>query len=138
MTNRDLSVLASDEKWLRFENRDLPGRRIAYVPDGTRATQPIEASLIECLGDVTHGSFESQLGAIGSDNATRFLPTMLERVQTEVSQSSGFWMSVDSENATLFTQLVDLDFCQLSFPDMDYGDYATDYTDEHTDQKTNP
>jgi hypothetical protein len=41
-------------------------------------------------------------------------------------------MSEDTENTTLFTQLVDLDFSQLSFPGLGYGNYATDYMDANT------
>lgn len=41
---------------------------------------------------------------------------MLKRVHSEVSQSRSFGMSVDSEDATLFAELGDLDFSQLSFP----------------------
>jgi hypothetical protein len=70
---------------------------------------------------VPHRFFETQLNAVRSDDATRFLATVLKRVQTEVSQSRGLGVSVYSENATLFTQLVDLDFSQLSFPGLGYG-----------------
>ena len=41
---------------------------------------------------------------------------MLQRVQTQVSQARGVGMAVNSEDATLFTQLADLDFGQLSCP----------------------
>ena len=58
----------------------------------------------------------SQFRTVGSDDAARFLSPVLKRVQTKVSQSSGVGMSEDSEDATLFTELVDLDFSQLSFP----------------------
>ena len=73
--------------------------------------------LIKSLVYMAHGFFESQFRTVGRDNATRFLSSVLERVQTEVSQSRGVGMSVNSEDATLFTELVDLDFSQLSCPD---------------------
>jgi len=81
---------------------------------------------------VTHRFFEAELRTVGGDDATRLLPAMLQRVQTEVSQSRGFRMSEDTENTTLFTQLVDLDFSQLSFPGLGCGNYATDYMDANT------
>ena len=68
--------------------------------------------MIESFGDVTHRAFEPELGAVRSDDATRFLTAMLQRVQTKVGQSRRFGMSVDAEDPTLFTQLVDLDFSQ--------------------------
>jgi hypothetical protein len=42
---------------------------------------------------------------------------MLQRVQTKIGQSGSFRVAVNAEDATLFTQLVDLDFGQGSCPD---------------------
>ena len=85
------------------------------MSDRAGSPQTIEVRLIESIGDVTHLAFHSELHAVGSNDATRFLAAMLQRVQAEVSQSRGVRMSVDSENTTLFTQLVDLDFHALTF-----------------------
>jgi hypothetical protein len=79
------------------------------VADGARAFQPIEMRLTESVGNVTHRTFESQLGAVGSNDATRLLPAVLKRVQAKVGQSGCIGMSEDSENTTLFTEFVDLD-----------------------------
>ena len=103
VANRYLTVLASDAEGLRLENRDLARCRITYVANRTRTAQSIEVRLIEGFGDVTHGALEPELGAVRSDNATRFLTAMLKRVQTEVGQSRCFGMSIDSEDTTLFT-----------------------------------
>jgi hypothetical protein len=65
---------------------------------------------------VTHRAFETQFGAVGSDDATRFLTAMLKRVEAEISQSRSVGVTEDSKHATLFTQLCDLDFSQLSCP----------------------
>src|ERR1051326_730122 len=72
--------------------------------------------LVEGFVDVTHGALESQLVTIRSDDAARLLAAMLKRVQAKIGQSCRFGMSVNSEDATLFTQLADLDFGQLSCP----------------------
>jgi hypothetical protein len=65
--------------------------------------------LVERVANVTHFALESQFSTVGSDNATRFLPAMLKRVQAKVRHSRRFRMSVDSEDATLFTQFRDFD-----------------------------
>src|ERR1044072_4446433 len=78
--------------------------------------------LIECLVDVTHRAFEAQLRTIGNDDAARFLAAMLKRVEAEVSQSGSVRVTEDSKHATLFTQLCDLDFSQLSCPGLRFGD----------------
>jgi len=87
MTNCDLPVLARDAERLRLENRDLARGRVAHVYDRARATQSIEMSLIEGLGNVTHRALESQLSAIRRDDAARLLAAMLQRVEAEISQS---------------------------------------------------
>jgi hypothetical protein len=79
--------------------------------------------LVEGFVDVTHRAFEAQLGAVGRDDAARFLAAMLKRVKAEVSQSCSIRVAVDSKHATLFTQLSDLDFSQLSCPGCGLGDY---------------
>src|SRR6185369_17409419 len=81
-----------------------------------RASQSIEMRLVECFVDVTHRALEPQLRAIRRDDAARFLPAMLKRVEAEISQSCSIGVAVDSKHATLFTQLSDLDFSQLSCP----------------------
>jgi hypothetical protein len=72
--------------------------------------------LVKCLVNVTHRAFESQFSTIRSNDTARLLAAMLKRVEAEISQSCSVRMAVDSEHATLFTQLCDLDFCQLSCP----------------------
>jgi hypothetical protein len=67
---------------------------------------------------VTHRFFESQFRTSRCDDATRFLSAVLKRVQPEISQSRSIGMSVNSEDATLFAEFVDLDFSQLSCPDL--------------------
>src|SRR6185503_1691348 len=86
------------------------------MPDCARPSQPIEMGLVEGLVNVTHCAFESQLSAIRSNDAARLLAAMLKRIQAEISQSCSVRMAINSEHATLFPQLCDLDFCQLSCP----------------------
>lgn len=116
MADGDLSVLAGDKKRLRLENRNLTRRGIAHVADRTRATQTIQVRLIERFRDVSHGPLLPQFDTVGSDNAARLLPAVLQRIQTQVSQARSVGMTINPEDATLFSQLADLDFCQLSCP----------------------
>ena len=81
--------------------------------------------LVERFGNVAHRAFHTKLGAVRSDDPARLLAAMLQCVQTQISQTRGIGMTVDSENTTLFTQLTDLDFSQLSCPGFaGYGDYG--------------
>src|SRR6185436_3053899 len=93
--------------------------------------------LIERFGNVTHRAFNAKFSTIGSNDSARLLAAMLKRVQTQISQTRRFGMSVDAENTTLFTQLIDLDFSQLSCPGFaGYGDYRAMITHlHHTDER---
>ena len=44
--------------------------------------------------------------AIRDDYAARFLPAVLQRVETEIGEARRLRMSVDAEDAALFVQLV--------------------------------
>jgi hypothetical protein len=80
--------------------------------------------LIERFGNVSHRAFNAKFSTVGSDDPARLLAAMLKRVQTQISQTRRFGMSIDSENTTFFTQLSDLDFSQLNCPGFaGYGDY---------------
>jgi hypothetical protein len=116
MADGDLSVLAGNEERLRLENRNFTRRRVAHVADRTRAAQAIELWLRERFRDVSHLAFLAEFDAVGRNNATRLLAAMLQRIQTQVSQPRSIRMTVNSEDATLFSQLADLDFRQLNCP----------------------
>src|SRR5687767_15685379 len=100
MTNCDLSVLAGYEERLRLQNGDLARRRIAHVTNSTCAAQAIEMLLSESFGDVSHFALLPELHAVRRNNATRLLPAVLKRIQTQVSQARGVWMTVNPEDAT--------------------------------------
>jgi len=116
MANGDLSVLAGYEKRLCFENRNLARRGIAHVTYRIRAAQTIEVYLLKRFRDVPHLPLLTEFDTVGSDNATRLLPAMLQRIQTQVGQARGVGMTKNPEDATLFSQLADLDFRQLNCP----------------------
>ena len=89
----------SNEERLRLENRNFTRRRIAHVADRTRAAQAIELRLRERFRDVSHLAFLAKFDTVGSDNATRLLAAMLQRIQTQVSQACSVRMTVNSEDA---------------------------------------
>src|SRR5262249_15657327 len=117
VTNRDLPVLAGDQKRLCFEYRNLARGRVAHVANRARATQAIEVRLIKRFGDMSRLTFETQLSAVGRNKTARLLTAMLQRVQSQIGQSCGFRVTVDAEDTTLFTQFVELDFRQGCCPD---------------------
>src|SRR5687768_9088428 len=111
-----LPLLAGHENMLSLESRNLARGRIAHVTNCTGAAQAIEMLLRESFGNVSHFALLPEFDAVGCDDATRLLPAVLQRIQTQVSQARGVRMTVNPEDATLFSQLADLDFCQLSCP----------------------
>jgi hypothetical protein len=72
--------------------------------------------LRESFRDVSHFALLPEFGAVRRDDAARLLSAMLQRIQTQVSQARGVRVAVNPEDATLFTQLADLDFRQLICP----------------------
>src|SRR5215813_4648790 len=106
MANRDLPVLAADQKRLALADRNFAGSRITNMSDGTGAGKSIKARLIESFRDVTHLALGNQLVAVRGYDAAGFLTAMLQRIHSQVSHPGGFRVSVDAEHAAFFTQLV--------------------------------
>src|SRR5688500_8289301 len=124
MADGDLSVLAGYEKRLSLENRNLARGRIAHVTNCTGAAQAIEMLLRESFGNVSHFALLPEFDAVGCDDATRLLPAVLQRIQTQVSQARGVRMTVNPQDATLFSQLAGLDSWQLSCPTLRFRSAA--------------
>ena len=61
----------------------------------------------EDVGHQTHGAMGMQRHAIRGDDARRFLPAMLQRMQPEVSELLRFRMGVDGHHAAFVTELVE-------------------------------
>ena len=76
------------------------------MANATLPRQAIEPRLIETLAHMPHGALRNQLPAVGGDNATRFLPAMLQRIEAEIDEARSFRMSIDAEDAAFLAEFV--------------------------------
>ena len=76
------------------------------MSDGGVARQPMEYLLGKHLGHVTHCLIARQLVPIRGDDASAFLPAVLEGIQTQVGQLGRLGVPVDGENPTVVVELV--------------------------------
>jgi len=77
------------------------------VSDRKNATQGTEDFLGENIRDQAHRFVRMQPLAIRRDNARRFLPAVLERMQPKISELLRFRMRVNRDDAALFTKFVE-------------------------------
>src|SRR5688500_9605648 len=82
----NLSVDTIDDDRLCVRKLALAGRRIAGVSDGEMARERRKRLLIEDLVDITHLADCADPHAVGSRDASTFLPAMLERIKAEIGQ----------------------------------------------------
>jgi hypothetical protein len=70
------------------------------------ASESIEPIFIERVPHMAHRALENQLGAVGRNDAARFLAAVLKRIHSQVGQTRRIRMAIDTEHATLFAQFV--------------------------------
>ncbi len=73
-----LAFIAIDDDGLRVDQRGIAGGGVARVADGGRARQARQHLRLEDFLHQAHALFEMQVGAIGRDDAGRFLAAMLQ------------------------------------------------------------
>ncbi|EAU66753.1 hypothetical protein STIAU_2398 [Stigmatella aurantiaca DW4/3-1] len=72
---------------------------VAHVADGRAAQQLLQGGRGEDVRHQPHLPVEAQRVPIRRDNARRFLPAVLQRMQAQVGQVGGLGMTDDSEDA---------------------------------------
>src|SRR3984957_8025634 len=112
---RDFAFVAIDHHWLRVHQRRIAGRRIARVPDRRCAWQRRNHLRRENLLHVPERLVNAHIGAIRRRDAGRFLPAMLQRIDSEVRQLRRFVISEDAEHAAVIVEpiLVELDLLTI-------------------------
>ena len=108
---RDFALVAIDHHRLRVHQRRVAGGRIARVPDRGRARQRRNHLRRENFLHVPERLVHAHVRAIGRSNACRFLPAMLQRVDSEIRELRRFVISEDAEHAAVIVEpiLVELD-----------------------------
>ena len=65
------------------------------------------AGNLENVGDVPHGLVAVDVFAVACSDPGRFLPAMLQRIETQIRHIGRFGVAVNSYNATLFMEFVE-------------------------------
>jgi hypothetical protein len=81
--------------------------RIPHMPHRHVAGQLLHDTRIgEVIADETEMPLGKELPSIEADDARRFLPAMLQRMEAERREGRGFGVAQNAEHATLFVQRV--------------------------------
>src|SRR5687768_5534729 len=103
VSDRNLTMRALDQDWLRIVDLAVAGSRIPHVADRDRARKFFERLLRERVGYMPHRLGDADLRAIRRRNPRTFLAPMLERVESEVGQIGGFGMTEDPKHSAFFS-----------------------------------
>ena len=76
------------------------------MTDRVAALQMIENLGAERIRDQPHRSMGDVLLAVGGDDSTAFLAAMLQRVESEVGEMRGLFITMDSENAAFIMEAI--------------------------------
>ncbi len=97
--NRQLASHVLDREGLGVLRLAHPGGGVADVADGRGAQQRLEVLFSEDVLDQAHLAADVEGESVGADDPRRFLPAVLQRVQSEVRDVGGFRVSENAEDA---------------------------------------
>ena len=107
MADRQPAELEIGEQRLDVALRHFARRRVAHMADRDIAGQAVDDVLrAEIVADQPGPAMRVELPAIVGDDAGRFLAAMLQRMQPKRGQRRRIRMTVDSENAALFVEMI--------------------------------
>ena len=112
--NGNYAFIRLHQDGLRIEQRRIATSRITRVADGECATQPRKHFFGEDISDQAHVLVHVQSHAVRGDDAGRFLPSMLQRMQAEVGKLLRLGVGVDCHHTALFAKFVDRKHLALS------------------------
>src|SRR5271155_4053787 len=101
-----LALIAIDHHRLRIGERSFTGCGIARVANGGSAGKTREHSRRENFLHQAHRFVELERIAIARSDAGGFLPTMLQRVKTEIGELRRFFAAEYAEDATLVVKVI--------------------------------
>ena len=114
---REFAFIAVDDHRLRIDHRVVAGRRIARVSDRHWSGQFRQHIRRENFLHQPEALVEVQFLSVGRCDARRFLPAMLQRIQSEIGEFCRFGVANDAENAAVIAKVI-------VFEDMNLGNHA--------------
>ena len=106
MTQRHIAVMETEDERLDVVGAAGAGSGIAHMADRPVAFESFDFTLVaEYLGQQTRSAMTDEMTVIVGDNAGTLLTTMLQRVQTEVSESGGVRVAPNAENTAFLVDV---------------------------------
>src|ERR1700721_2007390 len=95
------------EQRLHVAQRRFAGGGVTRMPDRRRAEQPVDDGFgTEILADMAERMMRMEMLAVEADDAGRFLPAMLKRVQPQCRHRRRRFLAEDAKHAAFFAQFV--------------------------------
>ena len=101
-----LALVAIDDDGLRVGERGVAGGGVARVAHGRGAGQAGEHLGLKDLLHQAHALFQVQRGAIGRDDAGRFLAAVLQGVEPQIGELGGFGMAEDAADTAVIVEVI--------------------------------
>ena len=105
--NRDQPHRRFHRDRLRIQQRRIPGRRVARVPDCNVPGQSRQHLVGEDLAHQPHTLDVVHIMPIRAGNPRRLLPAMLQRIQPPVRHPRGIRMTIHRHDPALLAQLIE-------------------------------
>ena len=102
----NFALVAVDHDRLRIEQRFVARGRIPRVPDRRATRQRVQNFRRKNLFHFAHRAIREKFFAIRGNDSRRFLPAMLQRVQTQIHQLRGLFVAVHSDHAAIIVEVI--------------------------------
>src|SRR5579872_2887547 len=109
-----LAFVTVDDNRLRVHQGSVAGGGVARVAESCVAGKPRQNLRLKNIGHQAHAFFEMQIAAVARNDACRFLPAMLQRVEAEVGHLRGLRVAEDAAHAAVVVKPVVLNFDQAT------------------------
>ena len=106
---RELALVAIDDDGLRVDQRGVAGGGVARVADGGGAGQARQHLRLKISCTRPMPFCRCSVGAVGGDDAGRFLAAMLQRVEAEIGELGGFGMAEDAADTAVIVKVIVVD-----------------------------
>src|ERR1700732_2721804 len=98
VAERYFPFVAVDQNRLRIQQRFVTSRGIARVADRRVSRKSVQHAGRENFFYLAHRAMQMQVGAIAGNDSGRLLSAVLQRVESQIDQLRGFFVSEDADD----------------------------------------
>jgi hypothetical protein len=107
---RDLAFIAGYRKWLSIQQHSVASGRVPRMSNRQLAREASQHLRGKNVSHMAHALVVANMVTIAAGDTGALLPAMLQRIQSQVGEISGFRVAVDGKHAAFVVELIEHEF----------------------------